>query len=82
MRPLLGRRPKRKERAPRPCLACGASTQTTWKWLCDGCFRALPALRKKEICDARAVEAPHRVFGLSRDAAEWLQAQREKRVEG
>lgn len=53
-----------------------------WKWLCDACFKQLPFGRKKEICDARAAQAQHRVFGLSRAAAEWLQEQRERRVEG
>jgi hypothetical protein len=81
--PLRGR-PKRRSRKPdRECLTqgCGAKI-ASWKWLCDGCFGQLPALRKKEICEARAAHQPSRVFGLSREAAEWLAAQRLKRVGG
>jgi len=81
---LMGPKRKRKRRPPpeRACLACGASTFSTWKWLCDRCFGDLPFARKKAIIDARAERAPHRVFGISRDSAEWLAEQRLKRVEG
>lgn len=77
--PLNGRRPKRKAKTDRICMTqgCGAKI-ASWKWLCDSCFARLPFDRKKEICGARAERAPHRVFGLSRDAAEWLAAQRAK----
>lgn len=56
---------------------CGTPI-ASWKWLCDGCFGALPFDRKKEICIAREQREPQRVFGLSRDAAQWLAAQRER----
>jgi hypothetical protein len=49
-----------------------------WKWLCDPCFAQLPFDRKKGICEARQEREPQRVFGLSRDAAEWLAARRSK----
>jgi hypothetical protein len=75
------RRKRRSERAPRACLACKASTGTVWQWLCDGCFGRLPYSRKHEICDARAGRAPHRIFGLSKDAADWLQQQRQQQTE-
>lgn len=79
--PLRGRRPKRKPKPGRHCLTpgCGAPI-ASWKWLCDSCFAQLPFNRKKEICTARERREPHRVFGLSRDAGEWLAAQRVKRV--
>lgn len=75
-----GRRRKRRTSTPdRVCMThgCGAKI-ASWKWLCDGCFGLLPFDRKKEICAARQAREPHRVFGLSRDAAEWLAARREK----
>jgi hypothetical protein len=79
---LLGRRRKRRAvAADRACLACHGSTGSTWKWLCDACFALLPFARKKEICEARAERAPHRVFGLSRGAAEWLQDRRARQAE-
>lgn len=83
-RPLMGRRPKRRERAEtRTCMTpgCGA-TIASWKWLCDACFGRLPYGRKHEICEARRQRAAHRIFGLSRDAAEWLAEQRNKLAEG
>lgn len=77
--PLRGRRPKRKVRPDKVCMTPGCGVKIVqWKWLCDGCFGQLPFLRKKEICDARAGKVPQRVFGLSRDAAEWLAARRDK----
>lgn len=76
----MARRRKRKPvPAFRACMTPGCGTQiASWKWLCDSCFGRLPFDRKKEICAARAERAPQRVFGLSRDAAEWLAAQRAK----
>jgi hypothetical protein len=53
-------------------MACAKPTGTSWKWLCDGCFAELPYARKHEICEARSAGEPHRVFGLSRAAAEFL----------
>jgi predicted amidophosphoribosyltransferase len=79
--PLRGRRPKRKPAPDRVCMTPGCGTKiASWQWLCDACFKQLPFDRKKEICGARAAKEGHRVFGLSRDAGEWLAAQREKRV--
>jgi hypothetical protein len=52
----LGRgRRKRKSPPPKVCMTpgCGRVLIHRWKWLCDGCFAALPYLRKKEICEAR-----------------------------
>jgi hypothetical protein len=80
MRPLYGPRRKRKAKPlTRTCLTpgCGAVT-ASWKFLCDGCFHEIPTTSKRAICDARAGHAPHRIFGLSRDAAEWLVAHRAK----
>lgn len=80
--PLLGRRPKRKPAPERTCMTAGCGAKiASWKWLCDSCFGALPYLRKKEICEARQAHQPNRVFGLSRDAAQFLVEQREKRAE-
>jgi hypothetical protein len=80
-RPLMGRRAKRKVQPDKVCMTAGCGTKiVSWKWLCDSCFGRLPYARKKEICEARGERAPHRVFGLSRDAAEWLAAQRAKLV--
>jgi hypothetical protein len=78
----LARRPRRRQAKPdRVCMTpgCGAKI-ASWKWLCDGCFGQLPAGRKKEICDARAGREPHRVFGLSKAAGEWLAAKRIKQA--
>lgn len=81
--PLIGRRPKRKPLPDKPCMTAGCGAKIArWKWLCDGCFGALPYPRKKEICEARAAQQPERVFGLSRDAAQFLVEQRSKLVEG
>lgn len=82
-RPLIGRRPKRRERQPKHCMTpgCGMVLAHRWKWLCDRCFGALPYPRKKEICEARSARLPERVFGLSRDAAQWLADQRTKEAE-
>lgn len=79
----IRRRRKRAAKPDRVCMTpgCGAKI-AAWKWLCDGCFGQLPFTRKKEICDARAAGQPQRVFGLSRDAAEWLAAQRIKLAGG
>lgn len=80
--PLMGRRPKRRAKAPtRTCMACPA-TIASWKWLCDACFKALPRARKSEICRAREDRNPPKIFGLSRSAADWLTEQRIKQVEG
>ena len=81
--PLLGRRPKRREAAPdRMCLTPGCGTMMpSWKWLCDACFGSLPYPRKREICEARQAKEPSRIYGLSRSAADWIVAQREKRAE-
>lgn len=81
-RPLMGRRPKRREKPlTRTCMTPGCGTlMPSWKWLCDGCYRALPFARRKEIAEARQAREPSRVFGLCRSAAEWLVEQREKRV--
>jgi hypothetical protein len=78
----LGTGRRRKRKAPdRTCLTAGCGAPiASWKWLCDGCFGQLPGLRKKEICDAREQRAPHRVFGLSKDAGEWLAARRARRL--
>jgi hypothetical protein len=81
--PLRGRRPKRARAPDRVCMTAGCgATIAPWKWLCDGCFGQLPFARKKEICAARAAGEPQRVFGLSRDAGEWLAAQRIKLAGG
>lgn len=76
------RRRKRKSAPDRVCMThgCGAKI-ASWKWLCDSCFGQLPAGRKHEICDARAGRESHRVFGLSKAAAEWLVEQRNKAAE-
>lgn len=75
-RPLYGRRPKRKPAPPRNCLSCQAKIES-WKWLCDGCFGILPYASKHAICEARAAKEPHRVYGLSIEAAKNLIAKRE-----
>lgn len=79
----LGRSPrrKRKERPLRNCMACAQSTGTVWKWLCDSCFKALPFPRRKAIAEAGQVRESARVFGLCRDAAQWLQQQRQEQGE-
>lgn len=81
----LGLRPrrKRKERPPKTCMTpgCGMLLAQRWKWLCDGCFRQLPFPRRKAIAEACQARESQRVFGLCRDAAEWVASQREKRVE-
>lgn len=79
--PLRGRRPKRKPQPDKICMTpgCGVKIEK-WKWLCDGCFRQLPALRRMEIMNARATHEPNRVFGLSREAGEWLADRRAKMV--
>lgn len=78
--PLTGPRRKRKAPPPKLCMTpgCGTMLSHRWKWLCDGCFAALPYLRKKEICEARKAQQGERVFGLSRDAGEFLAERREK----
>jgi hypothetical protein len=79
----LGRgRRKRKEPPPKLCMTpgCGKVLSHRWKWLCDTCFGALPYLRKKEICEARAARQHERIFGLSRDAGQFLAERREKVV--
>jgi hypothetical protein len=78
--PLRGRRPKRREPPAKLCMTpgCGRVLSHRWKWLCDICFAALPYLRKKEICEARAARQSERVFGLSRDAGQFLAERREK----
>jgi predicted amidophosphoribosyltransferase len=76
------RRRKSKAKADKVCMTAGCGEKIdAWKWLCDRCFRQLPALRRMEICGAREQRAPHRVFGLSKDAAEWL-ADRRNRLAG
>lgn len=81
--PLGRARRKRKPQPDHVCMTpgCGAKI-ARWKWLCDSCFAQLPFDRKKEICGARAQREPHRVFGLSRGAGEWLAARRIKMTEG
>jgi predicted amidophosphoribosyltransferase len=76
------RRARKRARAPdRVCMTAGCGAKiASWKWLCDACFGQLPFDRKREICTAREAREPHRVFGLSRDAAEWLADQRIKFV--
>jgi hypothetical protein len=75
----LGSRPRRrrKERPHRICMGCSRSTGTLWKWLCDGCFKQLPFPRRKAIAEASQAREPTRVFGLCRDAAEWLSERRQ-----
>lgn len=82
--PLYGRRRKRKEPPPKQCMTpgCGAVLAHRWKWLCDACFAALPYGRKHEICEARKAQQSERVFGLSRDAGQFLAERREKMAEG
>jgi hypothetical protein len=77
-RPLTGRRPKRKAKA-RHCLSCKVAIES-WKWLCDPCFGILPYATKHSICEARAERAPHRVYGLSFEAAKNLIAKREQEI--
>jgi hypothetical protein len=80
----LGRgRRKRKSPPPKVCMTpgCGRVLIHRWKWLCDGCFAALPYLRKKEICEARKAQQCARVFGLSRDAGQFLAEQRARRAD-
>jgi hypothetical protein len=79
--PLRGRRPKRRGKPDKQCMAGCGTMIPGWQWLCDACFGALPYLRKKEICDARAAHETQRIFGLSRDAAQWLAAQRAEAAE-
>lgn len=79
--PLGRARRKRKEAPVRLCMACGQSTGTCWKWLCNLCFGALPFARRKMIAEAGQAREPARVFGLCRDAAGWLQEQRQRGVE-
>jgi hypothetical protein len=75
-RPLYGRRPKRKAKPPRACMACRVKI-ASWQWLCDLCFGALPYPSKHAICEARAAKQPNRVYGLSFEAAKNLIAARE-----
>lgn len=71
-RPLMGRRPKRREPKPRACLAqCGA-TIDPWKRLCDGCFAQLPYDRRREIAASRQNNGVHKTLDLYRDAAAFL----------
>jgi hypothetical protein len=79
-RPLLGRRPKRKPRPPHKCMACPAMIPA-WQWLCDPCFGAVSYSSKHAICEARAAREPHRVYGLSFEAAKTLIAKREQEAE-
>jgi hypothetical protein len=76
----MGRRPKRRERPlTRTCMTPGCGrTMAAWKWLCDGCYASLPFQRRKSIAEARQRQEPSRVFGLCRDAAEWLVERRRK----
>jgi predicted amidophosphoribosyltransferase len=71
--PLYGRRPKRKPRPPRRCMAaCGAEI-SRWKWLCDRCFAELPFHDRKAIAEAgHQGSDPARRYGLCRAAAEFL----------
>lgn len=79
--PLRGRRPKRKAKPDKLCMTAGCQAVIPrWKWLCDGCFRQLPFLRRKAIAEACAAREPSRQFALCRDAAQWLAEQRLKRV--
>lgn len=81
--PLRGRRAKRKPPpGERVCLVAGCSTTiASWKWLCDSCFACLPYPRKKEICEARAARAHHRVFDHAQAGAAWLADHRAKLAE-
>jgi hypothetical protein len=82
--PLRGRRPKRRERPDKRCMTpgCGTVLAHRWKWLCDPCFRSLPFARRKAIAEACQAREPQRVFGLCRDAGEFLADQRAKVAEG
>ena len=81
--PLRGRRPKRREHPPKPCMTAGCGTIIPrWKWLCDDCFARLPFHRRKAIAEACAARESARQFGLCRDAAEWLAAIDPITVEG
>jgi hypothetical protein len=82
--PLMGRRPKRRVQADKVCMTpgCGKVLAQRWKWLCDGCFRALPFPRRKAIAEACQAREPQRVFGLARDAGQFLAEQRIKMAEG
>lgn len=76
--PLRGRRPKRKPRPDKLCMAGCGHKIPQWQWLCDLCFGELPGARKKEICEARLAKQHERVFGLSRGAADFLRARRDE----
>lgn len=78
-RPLIGRRPKRKAAPPRDCMACKTKI-ASWQWLCDLCFGSLPYPSKHAICEARTAKEPHRVYGLSFEAAKNLIARREQQA--
>lgn len=82
-RPLLGRRRKRPDQPVKRCMTpgCGAVLAARWKWLCDRCFGELPYARKHEICEARKAQAAERVFGLSRDAGEFIADRRINQAE-
>lgn len=82
--PLMGRRPKRRDRPPKVCMTPGCKTVLAhrWKWLCDACFRALPFPRRKAIAEACQAREPQRVFGLCREAGQFLAERRAKLVEG
>jgi predicted amidophosphoribosyltransferase len=69
----LGSSRRRKPLPPRKCMAgCGAEI-SRWKWLCDGCFKALPFHDRKAIAEAgKPGENPARRFGLCRAAAQFL----------
>lgn len=79
---LCGRRPKRRARPDKLCMTqgCGRVLAHQWKWLCDGCWGQLPFARRKAIAEACQAREHQRIFGLARDAAQWLAEQREKRV--
>lgn len=81
--PLRGRRPKRRARPDKHCMTAGCGALIPgWKWLCDPCFRGLPFARRKAIAEACQAREPARVFGLCRDAAQFIVEQRIKVAEG
>jgi hypothetical protein len=60
-------------------MTTGCETQIPrWQWLCNRCFRELPFARRRAIAEACQERAPQRIFGLCRDAANWLLEQRTK----
>jgi hypothetical protein len=71
--PLGRNRPRRRKRPPRRCLTpgCGVLIES-WPWLCGICFSTLPLPRKREICAARQAGNPAAIYGLSRDAGQWV----------